>query len=483
RHLQTLQADLRQHHLRIPELLDFQDKHYSRLIHNEMRAFLDADLSLEHWQPRAEAWSGRLLTGAATGITWGVVMINFISTAFLMADLTRDGDFGPQDMIKVSYGLAYTGSLLMGIYVAAPWAVIKSAGSAMVQAEAVGILERSASYWAAQGNKVWADAVRSFRVGLLAMGILGLAGAALELIDIYQDHKSANTAQEKTLLVLKAVAVGAMGAGAALNIGAVIFPKALAAFAMSGIMAGFLLVAGLAYLFITMLLNYLKQDSVGMWLKKCCWSRSHDNLFPETLAGIAEERNRLTEIMLSPKILVKRTSSTQMEWTGRNGYHPVEKQTGAWVQIQLPGHLRGQSIDFFAISSERTWPMMEVRKSERSIMEPFITTGFFEGVASFGSITTQTPSKDNSLCFPPVPPGGEDIVWRTWVPLPPEADFIELQIWYPKHIVAPSKQDVGYLYQIELNSQGETAVEGLLPLELEVKSQPRERALKLEIPE
>ncbi|MEG5267240.1 hypothetical protein TRP66_23395, partial [Pseudomonas sp. JDS28PS106] len=42
RHLQTLQADLRQHHLRIPELLDFQDKHYSRLIHNEMRAFLDA---------------------------------------------------------------------------------------------------------------------------------------------------------------------------------------------------------------------------------------------------------------------------------------------------------------------------------------------------------------------------------------------------------------------------------------------------------
>ncbi|MEG5266230.1 hypothetical protein TRP66_18210, partial [Pseudomonas sp. JDS28PS106] len=481
RHLQTLQADLRQHHLRIPELLDFQDKHYSRLIHNEMRAFLDANLSLEHWQPRAEAWAGRLLTGAATGITWGVVMINFISTAFLMADLTRDGDFGAQDMIKVSYGLAYTGSLLMGIYVAAPWAVIKAAGPERVGSKVVSVLERSASHWAAQGKKVWTDAVRSFKVGLLAMGALGLAGATLELFDINEDLKNAKTPEERFLLKIKLSAVAGMGSGALLQIGAVIAPKILAAFVMSWIMNIFLLAVGLVYIFATMLLNALKQDSIGLWLRKCCWSHSDHSLYSETPAGIAEERNRLTEIMLSPKILVKQTTTTNMEWAGRIGYHPFEKQNGAWIQIQFPGYLRGQSIDFFVISSERSWHMMEVRKSEQSIMESFVNAGYFESAASFGSVTNQSPQ--SCLRFPPVPPQGEDIVWRTWVPLSDEADFIELQIWYPKHIVFPSPQDVGYLYQVKLNRQGETAAEGLLPLELEVKSLTRKNAEKLELPQ
>jgi hypothetical protein len=483
RQLQQLQTDLRQHYLRIPELLDFQDKHYSRLMHNEMRAFLESNLSLEHWQPRAEAWAGRLLTGAAVGITWGVVMINFISTAFLMAELTRDGAFGTQDMIKVSYGLAYTGSLLMGIYVAAPWAVIKAAQPERINSRLISILERSASYWAARGNKVWADAVRSFKVGMLAMGVLGLVGAALELVDIYHDYKSATTQEERLLLISKSFAVAIMGAGGIVNILATVLPKFFAAFAMSGLMAGVLLVAGLAYLLITMLLNALKQDSVGLWLRKCCWSRSRHSLYPDTDAGIAEERNHLTAIILSPKILVKQTSTTSIEWMGRIGYQPTEKQTGAWIQILLPAHLRGHSIDFFAISSERTWNMMEVRKSEGSIMHPFLNNGLFENAASFGSVTTQTPSEQNSLRFPTVPPLGEDIVWRTWVPLQQEADFIELQIWYPDHIVNPGTQDVGYLYQIELSRLGEAAVDGLLPLELEVKSLTRNNAAQLELPQ
>jgi hypothetical protein len=74
-------------------------------------------------------------------------------------------------------------------------------------------------------------------------------------------------------------------------------------------------------------------------------------------------------------------------------------------------------------------------------------------------------------------------VWRTWVPLQQEADFIELQIWYPDHIVNPGTQDVGYLYQIELSRLGEAAVDGLLPLELEVKSLTRNNAAQLELPQ
>lgn len=482
RQKEKIKGDLRRHYLQIPALFDFQNNHYSRLMNTEIHNFLESGLSFEHWQARAEGWSSRLGTGIAVGVTWGVVMINFISTGFLLADLTRDGDFSGRDVIKVSYGLAYTGNLLMAIYVAAPWAVIKAAEPAMIQTEAFSILERSASYWAARGNKAWADAVRSFKVGLLAMGVLGVAGAALELIDLYQDHKDAQTPEEKILLKFKLGAVAAMGLGSVISILAVVFPTTFAAFAMGGVLTGILLVAGVVYLFATMLLNILKQDSLGLWLRKSCWSLSSQNQYPDTPAGVMDERNRLTEIMLSPKIIVKQTSTTRMEWMGRLGYQPKEVKTGAWIQILLPSHLRGCTVEFAVISSERTWNM-EVQKIEHPLIGPFLDRGFFESKANFGSATTQTPLKQDTLHFPPVPSEGEDIVWRTWLPLQHEADFVELQIWYPQNVIAPGAQDVGYLYQIKLNLEGETAEEGLLPIELQVKSLTRQNAAKLEVPQ
>ncbi|WP_024679571.1 hypothetical protein [Pseudomonas syringae] len=42
--------------------------------------------------------------GVAGSITWGVVMLNLINTAFLYKDLTQDGDFSTKDIGKVTYG-------------------------------------------------------------------------------------------------------------------------------------------------------------------------------------------------------------------------------------------------------------------------------------------------------------------------------------------------------------------------------------------
>jgi hypothetical protein len=87
------------------------------------------------------------------------------------------------------------------------------------------------------------------------------------------------------------------------------------------------------------------------------------------------------------------------------------------------------------------------------------------------------------LYFPPVPPKDEDGVWQTWVPLGKKADFIELQIWFPKDILVAVAQDVGYLYQVSISNEGEKAVDGLLHSQLEVKNLNRTGASILEIPE
>ncbi|RMM75000.1 hypothetical protein ALQ72_02602 [Pseudomonas syringae pv. maculicola] len=50
---------------------------------------------------------------------------------------------------------------------------------------------------------------------------------------------------------------------------------------------------------------FLKQDSVGWWLRKCCWSRTLDYRYAETAEGEHEEVLALMEIQLSPQVHIK----------------------------------------------------------------------------------------------------------------------------------------------------------------------------------
>ncbi|EGH15483.1 hypothetical protein PSYMP_29185, partial [Pseudomonas amygdali pv. morsprunorum str. M302280] len=53
------------------------------------------------------------------------------------------------------------------------------------------------------------------------------------------------------------------------------FPaSAFAIIAMNPWFSVALFATGFIYLLATMALNYFKQDSVGWWLRKCCWSNT-----------------------------------------------------------------------------------------------------------------------------------------------------------------------------------------------------------------
>ncbi|WP_440778410.1 toxin VasX [Pseudomonas syringae] len=485
RNLQAHKHKLRVHELSIPALLDFQNNEYAKLLQDEIRQYFQSGKTLAtDWLARAKGWTDRL-GGTAGTITWGVVMLNLINTAFLYRDLTRDGDFSTKDIGKVTYGLGYSFNLLMAVFVEAPWSIIRDATPALIDGKNVAILDRSSAYWKAKGNAAWGDAIRGFRVSMVAMGGFGLAAVTLELFDVTDDFHAAKTSEETYGIGIKGFSVVVMGLGAAAQLMAGISPAGVfTIIAMSPWFSVALLAAGLIYLFATMALNYFKQDSVGWWLRKCCWSITQDYRYAETAEGKHDEVRALMEIKLSPQVHVKSTVNYENRYLGKNDHYSVAVQNGAGVQVRLPNLLRGLSVHFNIVSSKRPWGVLPVEKIDQPIHEAFLDHGQFRKVEQFGMLTYKPAGKaSEDYTYPRMPPENEDLIWETWVPLDKDATYLELQIWYPANLLNPGGDDRSYLFQMELGTKGDTAIDGLAAVELEVKASSRIGALTLEVAE
>ncbi|MGN2385088.1 toxin VasX [Pseudomonas syringae] len=485
RKLQAHKHKLRVHELSIPALLDFQNNEYAKLLQDEIRQYFQSGKTLaKDWLARARGWTDRL-GGTAGSITWGVVMLNLINTAFLYRDLTRDGDFSTKDIGKVTYGLGYSFNLLMAVFVEAPWAIIRTAKPLVIGGYDVGILDKSAAYWKARGNAVWGDAIRGFRGSMVAMGGFGLAAVTLELFDVIDDFFAAKTSEETYGIGIKGFSVLVMGLGAAAQLMAGISPAGVfTIIAMSPWFSVALLATGFIYLLATMALNYFKQDSVGWWLRKCCWSSTLDYRYAETTDGEHEEVRALMEIQLSPQVHVKSTVNYENRYLGKGDYYSVAVQNGAGVQVRLPNVLRGQTVHFNVISSKRPLGVLTVEKIDQPIYEAFLDRGQFRNTEQFGTLTNKPAGKaSEDFTYPRMPPENEDLIWETWVPLDKDATYLELQIWYPANFLNPGGDDRSYLFQMELGIRGDTAIDGLAAVELEVKASSRIGALTLEVAE
>ncbi|PIO92957.1 hypothetical protein CBI55_15545 [Pseudomonas syringae] len=482
-HLRALEQKLRMHELSMPALLDYQNNQYAKQLQDEIRLHFQSGKAItKEWLSTARRWLDGL-GGIAGSITWGVIMLNFINTAFTYRDLTRDGDFSAKDIGKVTYGLGYSFNLLMAVFVEAPWAVIRDAKPLSIGGYNIGILDKSAAYWKARGNAVWGDAIRGFRGSMVAMGAFGIAAAALEAIDISNDRSKLKTSAEKNATVIKGLAVAAMGlASFAQLLTGLSLASRLTTVVMSPWFSLALLIAGTIYLFATMVLNYFKQDSVGWWLRKCCWSRTPEHRHANTAQEQNNEIRSLLQIQLSPQIYVKSTVHYEDRYLGKGDYISVAVQNGAGIQVRLPGTLRGSSVSVNVISSKRPWGVLPVEKIDRSVQADFLDRGQFRNVKQFGTLTNKPAGKAyDDFTYPLMPPQNEDVIWETWVPLDKDASYLELQIYYPFHLASSGQSDTGYSFQLELDTKGSTSFDGLTEAELEVKSSSRAGVLMLEI--
>lgn len=478
RELQNLDARLRAHEASRPSLLDYQNDRYAQLLQEDIRAFIQSGKhTLKDWQKHIKAWSKHLgIHGSSIG--WGVLILNFINTALMWRDVRRDGTMTPKDLVKVAYSAAWSMNLLMALYVDAPWSVVKSAKSVMIDDHEVGILDRSARYWKGRGNPVWADAVRNFRARLFGTGLFAVAAAGLEYWDLRDDQKKAKTEEEKLFTSVKIFSVALMGLGGAAQILA-IFNASLAAWVMGPWFAVTMLISGGIYLFMTVLINYQKQDSIGSWLRKCCWSHTLKYRYPGTLEGEREEKRAFLEIKLSPEVLVKTTTHRKQMYVDNVNYVTATINNGAWVQIRFPNLLRDRFISFDAIISKRAYLLLGAEKMEYPIKEDFLERGTYKNPAKWGDINNQKPPSHHTISFETTLEDDDDIIWQTWIPVEPNSDFLELQIWYPASILQAAPQDIGYLYRLALNDEGSSAINGAEDTELQVRNETREGAWEI----
>ncbi|KPX99892.1 putative Membrane protein, partial [Pseudomonas savastanoi pv. nerii] len=179
----------------------------------------------------------------------------------------------------------------------------------------------------------------------------------------------------------------------------------------------------------------------------------------------------LMEIQLSPQVHAKSTVHYEDRYLGKGDYYSVAVQNGAGVQVRLPNLLRGQSVHFNIVSSKRPWGVLPVEKIDDPLHEAFLDRGQFRKAEQFGTLTNKQAGKTSEdFTYPLMPPENEDLIWETWVPLDKDATYLELQIWYPNNLINPGEDDRGYLFQMELGTRGDTAIDGLAAVELEVQA-------------
>lgn len=454
--MQDIQHRLTQHRLNEPLLFDYRSKRYGQVMQTKIANFFAKNGQLtQEWSKQAKAWSAEHGLNAGA-ITWGVAAINLLNTFVTYETASRDGELNKKDWAKVASAAAYTGNALMAVFVETGWGAMKDLAVSGSDSKPINITQKSAAQWTRAGKSDWGKLIKGFGARLVGLGGFAVIAASLEWWDIDADYLNTDSALDKDVMDIKKISVlgFAVVGGAQLLAGitALMGYGALAALVMNPWFIGFTAVIGVVYLLSTLALNYLKRDVVGHWLHKCRWSRYPYERFKDQ----NEENQTFLEIQLAPAIFIKPTFHASQHYFPDIGYLPTEAQNGAWVQLRLPGAIRGELAHVNLTATGRPIPGFPVERVGDSLKDCFSGYGTVEAVAQWRRVSPlKTQTRFNE---PPqtISPEDEDVIWQTWVPLTESAKYLELQVWYPKHILTIREGDQGYRYQIELTPEGES---------------------------
>lgn len=454
--MQDIQRQLTQHRLNEPLLFDYRSKRYGQVMQTKIANFSAKHGQLtQAWSQQAKAWSAEHGVNAGA-ITWGIAAINLLNTFVTYETASRDGELSKKDWAKVASAAAYTGNALMAVFVETGWGVMKGLET-QINSKTVKITQQSASYWAAATGKTasWGKLIRGFGARMVGLGGFAVVAGVLELWDVMDDRASSNIVLDKQIMRVKEFAIlGIIILGTAqLAAGgvAVLGYGQLAAVALSAWFAGAALVVGLAYLFVTYALNYLKRDDIGFWLHKCRWSCYPQERFSDEI----EENQTFLEIQLAPGLFVKPTFDITHHYSPSAGPLRREAQNGAWVQLLLPEAIRGEVVHINLTASGRPFPGFPVERIGGSLKDSFTGYSTVEPVTQWRNVSSlKTQTYWNDPLQKTSPPADEGVVWQSWVPLNRNAEYLELQVWYSEETLAVRNGDSGYRYQIELIQEG-----------------------------
>ncbi|WP_122663920.1 toxin VasX [Pseudomonas viridiflava] len=455
--MQNIQHQLTRQRLNEPLLFDYRGKRYGQVMQSKIVNFFAAHGQLtQAWSKQAKAWSAEHGLNAGA-ITWGIAAINLLNTFVTYETASRDGELSKKDWAKVASAAAYTGNALMAVFVETGWGAMKGLEIFGSDSKPIKITQKSAAHWTRAGKSDWGKLIKGFGTRLVGLGGFAVIAASLEWWDIDDDYLNTDSALDKDVMNIKKISVlgFAMVGGAQLlaGIAALVGNGTLAALVMSPWFFGITALIGLVYLLSTLTLNYLKRDVVGHWLRKCHWSRYPDECFESK----DEENQTFLEIQLAPALFIKPTFHASQHYFPDIGYLPTETQNGAWVQLRLPGAIRGELAHVNLTATGRPFPGFPVERLGDSLKDCFSGYGTVEAVAQWRRVSLlKTQTRFNEPPQKISPPADEDVIWQTWVPLTESAQYLELQVWYSAQTLPIREGDKGYRYQIELIPEGET---------------------------
>jgi hypothetical protein len=487
--MQDIQRELQLHRLNEPLLFDYRGQRYGEVMQAKIANFFATHGQLTNaWTNQAKAWSTEHGLNAGA-ITWGIAAINLLNTLVTYETVSRDGELSKKDWAKVASAAAYTGNALMAVFVETAWGVMKDLSVPGSDSKPIKITQQSAAQWKAMGKPAWGKLIKGFGARLIGLGGFAVVAAALEWWDLKEDIDRTDAVLDKRIMKVKnSAALGFFAIGTAqvvAGVSALAGYGLLTAWVMHPLFLGVAALIGLVYLLSTLALNHLKRDVVGHWLHKCRWSRYPEERFSDKV----EENQTFLEIQLAPGLFVKPTFEITHHYSPSVGSLPQETQNGAWVQLLLPEVLRGELVHVNLAASGRPFSTFPVERIGSSLKDYVTGYGTVEAIAQWrNASSSKTQTRLNDPPHKAFPPAGEDVLWQTWVPLSNNAQYLELQVWYPTETLAIRPGDNGYRYQIELAPEGvsdnsESRVVGSIKNSLQVETLGgREDAALLPVP-
>ena len=455
--MQDIQHELKRHLLNEPKPFDYHSKRYAEAMQNKISNFFARNGQLtQEWTHQAKAWSTEHGLNAAA-ITWGIAAINLFNTMITYEIASRDGELSKKDWAKIGSAAAYTGNALMAVFVETGWGAMKDLSIPGKDSKPIKITHQSAAQWRAMGKPGWGKLLNAFGSRLVGLGGFAVVAAALELWDIGDDYASTDVSLDKSVILIKKYSVIGfliiggiqVSAGVALLLGS----GAMAALVMSPWFLGVTALIGFVYLLSTLTLNYLKRDLVGSWLHKCRWSRYWEERFKSEI----EENQTFHEIQLAPAVFVKPTFEIKHRYSPSVGSLSKETQSGAWVQLLLPGAVCGELIKLNVAATGRPFAGFPVEKMGGSLNDYFTGYGTVEAVSQWRNTPpSKTQMRWNEPPKKSSPTEDEVVIWQTWVPLDEDVQYLELQVWYAPETIAIREGDKGFRFQVELAKGGQT---------------------------
>ncbi|WP_295475813.1 T6SS effector BTH_I2691 family protein [uncultured Pseudomonas sp.] len=460
--LESLMRKAQAHDTKIPALLDYHNGRYTTAVTTMMSDFIaQGKTTAADWNAHKKQWMQSRGLSLSSGFSVGVIFINLINTALVTKAATHDGKVSSPELIKIGYNLGYTANLFMSLFVDAPWSIIKEAPAIRVGNNNLSLLERSAHFWKAQGHAQLSKTVSAFRARIFATGLFLLTAALLELMEIQSDLSKAKDSEERNLLRIKSAFVMGMGVAGFLQITSAptVVGKYTSRIVGNVIFFIVAVVLGLGYLATSLALNKLKRDALGTWLAKCSWSIHQPLRYSKTPEGRLQEKEDFREIELSPLIFSKSTYYDPYA-AGDTMEDTPTVQNGAWIQVLIPGELRGQYVNIEICSTRQFLAAAPQKKIEENLNSAFFHNGEFKSDADWGHVENERPSTHRSAVWPKLE-YKQSVIWEVWVPLDKHAEYMEMQIWYPENLFQFNKKDRAYRFHIKLKTSGSIHSDGL----------------------